>query len=167
MTEDQMAKENAYILFYVRKDVHDKKLEELMPSILEIFPGKPVKCKQGDGFVLGAKVSNDLKKKTNRFVVKIKQEIVEVKRDDILPDPDQNDAMLDEREKQSLLALNPEYAPDNAAGQLHSPTGGLFSFFSSYKTRHDSESQLAEEEKLLELKNPYDYDEQIDFDLVE
>ena len=43
--EDQIAKENAYILFYVRKDVKNKKVEDLLPSILEIFPGKPVKCK--------------------------------------------------------------------------------------------------------------------------
>lgn len=31
--ESQIAKENAYILFYIRKDVLDKKLSDIFPSI--------------------------------------------------------------------------------------------------------------------------------------
>ena len=53
--ESQIAKENAYILFYIRKDVIDKKLSDIFPSINQIFPGKPVQTKFGEGFVLGAK----------------------------------------------------------------------------------------------------------------
>ena len=40
--ESQVAKNNAYILFYVRKDTLSKKVEQLLPTIGEVFPGKPV-----------------------------------------------------------------------------------------------------------------------------
>ena len=40
--ESQIAKESAYILFYIRKDVLVKKLSDIFPSINQIFPGKPV-----------------------------------------------------------------------------------------------------------------------------
>ena len=43
------------MLFYIRKDAIDKKIEDLVPSINEYFPGKPVQINQGDGFILGAK----------------------------------------------------------------------------------------------------------------
>ena len=36
--------------------MHRKNVSDLMPSILHNFPGKPVKTKLGDGFVLGKKV---------------------------------------------------------------------------------------------------------------
>jgi len=41
-------------LFYIRKDVlRMKKLDEILPSIKDLFPGKPVATDNGNGFVLG------------------------------------------------------------------------------------------------------------------
>jgi hypothetical protein len=53
--ESQIAKESAYILFYIRKDVISKSLNEIFPSINQVFPGKPIQTKYGDGYVLGEK----------------------------------------------------------------------------------------------------------------
>ena len=53
--ESQIAKESAYILFYIRKDVISKSLSEIFPSINECFPGKPISTKYGDGYILGEK----------------------------------------------------------------------------------------------------------------
>jgi ubiquitin carboxyl-terminal hydrolase 4/11/15 len=54
ITENQIPKHNAYILFYQRKDVGDKKMENLYPRNFGVFPGLPVTTKDGEGFVLGA-----------------------------------------------------------------------------------------------------------------
>ena len=59
-----------------------------------MFPGKPVKTKRGDGFVLGKKPESE-----DEFYVKIGGDLVSILRDDIYCDPDQNDSMLDETEK--------------------------------------------------------------------
>jgi hypothetical protein len=58
ITEDQIQKENAYILFYIRKDMLDKTLEQILPNIKELFPGKPVSTTLGDGYIL-SKTSNE------------------------------------------------------------------------------------------------------------
>lgn len=52
ISEEQIFKENAYILFYMRKDLENKKLDDIMPSIKDLFPGKPIKTEKGDGYVL-------------------------------------------------------------------------------------------------------------------
>ena len=54
--ENRLFKENAYILFYQRKDIKDKPLSDLYPGIHEIFPGKPVSTTEGlQGYILGMK----------------------------------------------------------------------------------------------------------------
>jgi len=41
--EDQIQKDFAYILFYIRKDILIKKnLDDVLPSIKDLFPGKPI-----------------------------------------------------------------------------------------------------------------------------
>jgi hypothetical protein len=42
-------------LFYIRKDINYKHINEIFPSIDDLFPGKPVKTKFGQGFILGKK----------------------------------------------------------------------------------------------------------------
>mmetsp|Transcript_42310 Transcript_42310/g.64888 ORF Transcript_42310/g.64888 Transcript_42310/m.64888 type:complete len:160 (+) Transcript_42310:4156-4635(+) len=88
--ESQIQKENAYILFYIRKDLQHKTMEDVFPSINQTFPGKPVRTKFGDGFILGETTSNFTTKPDQppKFYVKIGEAIHEVDRDDIYPDPD-------------------------------------------------------------------------------
>ncbi|TNV87076.1 hypothetical protein FGO68_gene9179 [Halteria grandinella] len=52
--EEQIQKEAAYILFYIRKDVQSKSsLDEIFPHITrDMFPGKPVTTENGHGFIL-------------------------------------------------------------------------------------------------------------------
>jgi hypothetical protein len=51
--EDQIRKEDAYILFYIRKDLQSKQLEQVFPSIQkDFFPGKPVTTANGEGYVV-------------------------------------------------------------------------------------------------------------------
>lgn len=47
--EEQIQKEAAYILFYIRKDVQAKSsLDEIFPHITrDMFPGKPVTTENG------------------------------------------------------------------------------------------------------------------------
>ena len=53
VSEDQLHKASAYLLFYVRKDIALKNLAQVMPDIeREYFPGKPVKLQQNDGFIV-------------------------------------------------------------------------------------------------------------------
>lgn len=54
--EDQIHKEHAYILFYIRKDVQLKtSLDEIFPHITrDMFPGKPITTEKGPGFVIGS-----------------------------------------------------------------------------------------------------------------
>lgn len=52
ISEDQIQKESAYILFYIRKDLQNKTLDDILPNIKDFFPGKPVKTENGDGFIL-------------------------------------------------------------------------------------------------------------------
>jgi hypothetical protein len=59
ITENQIPKHNAYILFYQRQDVKDKKLNTLFPTDFTVFPGLPVTTKSGLGFVLGPKEPDD------------------------------------------------------------------------------------------------------------
>jgi len=42
ISEDSISKDFAYILFYIRKDLHSKQLTDLFPNIKELFPGKPI-----------------------------------------------------------------------------------------------------------------------------
>ena len=69
--EDQIEKESAYLLFYIRKDVIDKDLSQLLPNIeTSLFPGKPVRVKgltPKEGFILEV-MSEDM------VVVKFKDE---------------------------------------------------------------------------------------------
>jgi hypothetical protein len=78
--ESQITKENAYILFYVRKDVDNKEISDLFPDSNVIFPGKPVSTRFGKGFVLGRKEDKD----DEVYYVRIKKELFEVKKEDIL-----------------------------------------------------------------------------------
>lgn len=87
--ESQIAKESAYILFYIRKDVISKSLSQIFPSINQVFPGKPVITKYGDGYVLGEKYTGSQTKGTDTtYFVNIKGETHEIVRSDILPDHD-------------------------------------------------------------------------------
>ena len=42
LLESQIEKENAYILFYVRKDLANKGIRDIFPYAHTLFPGKPV-----------------------------------------------------------------------------------------------------------------------------
>lgn len=55
ISESQIPKDSAYILFYVRKDTQHRKLHDIFPDPTQLFPGKPVRTKHGEGFILGAK----------------------------------------------------------------------------------------------------------------
>lgn len=52
--EEQIHKESAYILFYLRKDMKGKDIEAFFPNInTAMFPGRPVKTHTGlEGFVI-------------------------------------------------------------------------------------------------------------------
>jgi hypothetical protein len=52
--EEEIEKESAYLLFYVRKDIPDKDVSQILPNIEEsVFLGKPVKTVGGkDGFIV-------------------------------------------------------------------------------------------------------------------
>jgi len=54
IAESSIQKNFAYILFYVRKDVQEKKLADFFPHIQnDFFPGKPVQASNGnDAFVV-------------------------------------------------------------------------------------------------------------------
>lgn len=54
MQEGNLSKENAYILFFVRKDVHNQSISQIYPKLQEsYFPGKPIVTKmQENAFVL-------------------------------------------------------------------------------------------------------------------
>jgi len=57
VSEDKLEKESAYLLVYVRKDLEQKSVNDVMPNIKEdFFPGKPVKRDNNDGFVVGKPV---------------------------------------------------------------------------------------------------------------
>ena len=73
-------------MFYIRKDVISKSLQEIFPSINQVFPGKPVQTKYGEGYVLGEKFEENSAEKV--FFVNIKQKTHELIRSDILPDVD-------------------------------------------------------------------------------
>lgn len=45
--EEQLQKDFAYILFYVRKDLQSKQFSEVVPNIKDLFPGKPIKTEAG------------------------------------------------------------------------------------------------------------------------
>ena len=61
VTEDSIQKDCAYILFYIRKDVQHKNLEEVMPSIKDLFPGKPINTEKGDAFIIGKETDGKYK----------------------------------------------------------------------------------------------------------
>ena len=53
VSEDQIHKESAYLLFYVRKDIEAKSVDQIMPKLTaDFFAGKPIKIGDQDGFVL-------------------------------------------------------------------------------------------------------------------
>ena len=53
VTEEELHKESAYLLFYIRKDLETKNLATVMPNIeSDVFAGKPVKYNKEDGFVV-------------------------------------------------------------------------------------------------------------------
>ena len=70
VSEEKIHKESAYLLFYVRRDLEQKGLAEILPDIEKsLFPGKPFKTKNGDdGFVV-----EELKdKRSTELCVKLK-----------------------------------------------------------------------------------------------
>lgn len=96
--ESQIVKENAYILFYIRKDVDSKQIKDLFPDSDVIFPGKPINTKFGKGFVLGKK--EDAREET--YYVKIKDELFEVTKADILKNKADKFIEICEAERESL-----------------------------------------------------------------
>jgi hypothetical protein len=52
IAEDKIQKDFAYILFYIRKDLQKKTLDDILPSIKDFFSGKPVHTKSGNCFIL-------------------------------------------------------------------------------------------------------------------
>lgn len=74
MSEDQLHKESAYLLFYVRKDLDTKSLKDIMPDLeKDFFAGKPVKLKTSNvttGFI----VENPQKNGQRKVAVKFKNQ---------------------------------------------------------------------------------------------
>lgn len=118
--ESQISKEAAYILFYIRKDTLTKKLSDIFPSINENFPGKPVRTKYGEGFILGksdGEIDDKDGKKLELFYVMIRDETHEMSRNDIYQDPDSNEivndqALIDKTHKQ-MQSKNEEIVIDD------------------------------------------------------
>jgi hypothetical protein len=90
----------------VRKDLRFKSLKHLYPSINKIFPGKPVRTKHGEGFVLGAvdpsEVEDDEVDKL--FYVKIGEKVFEVDKNEFLPDADSNEIKNPEKMLSEVLS---------------------------------------------------------------
>ena len=81
VNEDQINKESAYLLFYVRKDLDTKELSQVMPNIeKDHFAGKPIKINNQDGFVMENPViqtgqqSSARGRKDNSIVIKLKSQ---------------------------------------------------------------------------------------------
>ena len=74
--EEKIHKESAYLLFYIRKDVLEQSLNQVIPNIeSDMFPGKPIKTHKGDdGFVLKKLDANG---KSKSIEVKIKSDITD------------------------------------------------------------------------------------------
>lgn len=72
VSEDQLHKESAYLLFYVRKDLQEKALSDIMPNLEhEFFAGKPVRINPNqEGFV----VENPQKNGQRKVAVKFKNQ---------------------------------------------------------------------------------------------
>lgn len=90
VSEDQLHKASAYLLFYVRKDIETKQFEQIMPNIeREYFAGKPVKIDQKDGFV----VENQTSSATKKIMIKLKTNPMRstVSTDDLQPEEDKNE----------------------------------------------------------------------------
>ena len=90
VTEDQLHKESAYLLFYVRKDLDSKLLEQVMPNIEdEYFAGKPVKFQNADGFV----VENQTNLASKKIIIKLRNNPMPstVSTDDLAPEEDKNE----------------------------------------------------------------------------
>ena len=75
------------MLFYQRKDLNHKKLIDIFPDEEKLFPGKPVRTKYGDGFILGSKQSA-YKNEEDKFYVKINEDIREMPARSIYSDLD-------------------------------------------------------------------------------
>ena len=95
--EEQLQKDFAYILFYVRKDMKQKQLSQIMPSIKEVFPGKPIKTQAGQGFVVAAQ-------STNQFLVQYEKgkstELVQ--REAMLEEADNDELVFDAKEVEEI-----------------------------------------------------------------
>lgn len=91
VSEDQLDKESAYLLFYVRRDIETKTLSQVLPNIeSEFFAGKPVKMNNMDGFVTqtptaggGSQVTVKLKGSASSSVVSVKNLAPEEDRNEI------------------------------------------------------------------------------------
>lgn len=141
--ESQIAKESAYILFYIRKDVISKTLQEIFPSINEVFPGKPIQTKYGEGYILGEKFEDNSTDKT--YYVKIKTQTVEIQRSEILPDPDQNEIHND------LSALKvPGEAEPEPTELVEEKTRFFSRFFGGGPKKTQIQDQTTEKEKLIQ-----------------
>lgn len=69
VSEEHIHKESAYLLFYVRKDLESKELEQVYPNIEhDYFAGKPIKLNGQDGFV----TENVTPGKSKKVEVKLK-----------------------------------------------------------------------------------------------
>lgn len=114
--ESQIVKENAYILFYIRKDVDQKQISDLFPDSDVIFPGKPINTRFGKGFVLGKK--EDAQEET--YYVKIKDELFEVTKSDIVKNKADKFIEMCEAERENLQQRTIKTTNTDGGGLLSS-----------------------------------------------
>ena len=131
ITESQIPKESAYILFYVRKDTQHKKLNDVFPDPELLFPGKPVRTKHGDGYILGAKTPDLMSGRSEEYYVMINQNTYEVARDQIYPDLDskENSAMAFSKIEEISKSQQKEFQGVEQKTDQQGHTGFFKTFF--------------------------------------
>ena len=95
VSEDKIHKESAYLLFYVRRDLAEQSITNIVPQLQnDFFPGKPIRTKKGkSGFVLKQvnKIGDkDRLNKNEKIPVKLKDDgtPITLLRSDLVPDSD-------------------------------------------------------------------------------
>ncbi len=97
--ENQINKGDAYILFYIRKDVLAKTLEQVFPSIKSLFPGKPIEVAKGGGFIVEG--VND-KKGTIQIKLKDDKGVTEVSENYLLEEKDNDEIEYGEQDMKEI-----------------------------------------------------------------
>ncbi|CDW76980.1 ubiquitin carboxyl-terminal hydrolase 15 [Stylonychia lemnae] len=95
--EEQIQKDFAYILFYIRKDLQNKNLQQILPSIKELFPGKPIKTEHGQGFIIQ-------EEETSKFKIQFEKgkDTMIVTKDLIMDEKDDNELVFDAKELEQI-----------------------------------------------------------------